>query len=229
VGWQDECVMRVRLSFAPRRGAGVGRGGAAPLLGRHQAAANPSLCARHQRRRDLADAGGYRHAGVARRRRSRRCAEIGPSTFMISSTGGLSSAALREDEPEHNRFNDGKADRQGRFWAGSMDGGEKLPTGSLFRLQPNLACHKMIDGIICSDALCWSPTAVSCATPTAAAHHLGVGFREPPRFSRRPDDHAAGCATDLSDNLVKRTHAALRRVSSLTRRSRLQPCRVDAE
>ena len=60
----------------------------------------------------------------------------------------LVPAALPEDEPEHNRFNDGKADRQGRFWAGTMDEGEKLPTGGLFRLQPNLACHKMIDGII---------------------------------------------------------------------------------
>jgi len=69
----------------------------------------------------------------------------------------LVPAALPKDEPEHNRFNDGKADRQGRFWAGTMDEGEKLPTGGLFRLQANLACHKMIDGIICSNALCWSP------------------------------------------------------------------------
>src|SRR5215813_4227863 len=69
----------------------------------------------------------------------------------------LVPAALPEDEPEHNRFNDGNADRQGRFWAGTMDEGEKLPTGSLFRLQPDLACHKMIDGIIISNTLCWSP------------------------------------------------------------------------
>jgi len=69
----------------------------------------------------------------------------------------LVPAALPEDEPEHNRFNDGNADRQGRFWAGTMDEGEKLPTGSLFRLQPDLACHKMVDGIIISNTLCWSP------------------------------------------------------------------------
>jgi L-arabinonolactonase len=70
--------------------------------------------------------------------------------------GRLVPVALPE-EPGHNRFNDGKTDRQGRFWAGTMDEGEKLPSGGLFRLQPNLACHKMIDGIICSNALCWSP------------------------------------------------------------------------
>lgn len=41
--------------------------------------------------------------------------------------------ALPEDEPAHNRFNDGKPDRQGRFWAGSMDESERLPSGGLFR------------------------------------------------------------------------------------------------
>jgi sugar lactone lactonase YvrE len=69
----------------------------------------------------------------------------------------LVPAALTGDEPEYTRFNDGKTDRQGRFWAGTMDEREKLPTGGLFRLAPDLACHKMIGGIICSNALCWSP------------------------------------------------------------------------
>lgn len=71
--------------------------------------------------------------------------------------GRTTAAALAQGEPANNRFNDGKTDRQGRFWAGSMDDGETLPTGGLFRLQPGLACRKMVDGIICSNALCWSP------------------------------------------------------------------------
>ena len=33
-----------------------------------------------------------------------------------------------------NRFNDGKADREGRFWAGTMDDSERRPTGSLYRV-----------------------------------------------------------------------------------------------
>ena len=64
-------------------------------------------------------------------------------------------------DPEHhlpgNRFNDGKPDRQGRFWAGTMDDAEKLPSGGLYRLDTNLACTRAVDGIICSNALCWSP------------------------------------------------------------------------
>ncbi|MBA3576136.1 MAG: SMP-30/gluconolactonase/LRE family protein [Sphingomonas sp.] len=37
-----------------------------------------------------------------------------------------------------NRFNDGKTDPAGRFWAGTMDNREKQATGSLYRLDPNL-------------------------------------------------------------------------------------------
>jgi sugar lactone lactonase YvrE len=56
-----------------------------------------------------------------------------------------------------NRFNDGKPDRRGRFWAGSMDDAEKSPTGGLYRLGSDFTCKRMVDGIICSNALCWSP------------------------------------------------------------------------
>ncbi|HMC14417.1 MAG TPA: SMP-30/gluconolactonase/LRE family protein [Albitalea sp.] len=43
---------------------------------------------------------------------------------------------LHEPEPElpNNRFNDGKCDAQGRFWAGTMDFDCKAPTGSLYRV-----------------------------------------------------------------------------------------------
>jgi xylono-1,5-lactonase len=39
-------------------------------------------------------------------------------------------------EPDRptNRFNDGKLDRSGRFWAGSMDDSEKSAAGALYRL-----------------------------------------------------------------------------------------------
>ena len=37
-------------------------------------------------------------------------------------------------EPQTNRTNDGKIDREGRFWVGTMDGREREASGSLFRL-----------------------------------------------------------------------------------------------
>jgi sugar lactone lactonase YvrE len=39
-------------------------------------------------------------------------------------------------EPTGNRFNDGKLDRRGRFWAGTMDDAERQATGSLYRFVP---------------------------------------------------------------------------------------------
>ena len=35
-----------------------------------------------------------------------------------------------ESDMEGNRFNDGKCDPAGRFWAGTLDGEEKSPSGS---------------------------------------------------------------------------------------------------
>lgn len=43
---------------------------------------------------------------------------------------------VHDPEPHYpdNRFNDGKVDRRGRFWAGTMDDREQEATGSLYRM-----------------------------------------------------------------------------------------------
>ncbi|HEY2068907.1 MAG TPA: SMP-30/gluconolactonase/LRE family protein [Rhizomicrobium sp.] len=56
------------------------------------------------------------------------------------------------------RFNDGRVDRQGRFWCGTMvegDGGE--PAGALYRLDPDGASSIHARGISISNGICWSP------------------------------------------------------------------------
>lgn len=58
------------------------------------------------------------------------------------------------DETEDMRFNDGKTDRQGRFWAGKMSSG---PVNSLFRLDAGFSAHRMESGITISNGLGWSP------------------------------------------------------------------------
>ena len=65
-------------------------------------------------------------------------------------------AEPERDAPE-NRFNDGRTDRQGRFWAGSLHDPETAPTGSLYRLDTDLSCHKMVEGIYASNGLAFSP------------------------------------------------------------------------
>lgn len=52
------------------------------------------------------------------------------------------------------RFNDGKVDGGGRFWAGTQAPGT---TSSLFRLDPDLAVHVMDTGIGIANGIGWAP------------------------------------------------------------------------
>ena len=65
-----------------------------------------------------------------------------------------------ESHLPETRFNDGKTDRQGRFWSGSMfevPGRSVEFVGALYRLDKDLSVHKMIDKVGCSNGLAWSP------------------------------------------------------------------------
>jgi sugar lactone lactonase YvrE len=77
--------------------------------------------------------------------------------FLDLDTAAVTLIARPEPDRPENRFNDGKPDRRGRFWAGSMHHRTTAPTGALYRLDPDGSCHRMVDGLCCSNALCWSP------------------------------------------------------------------------
>jgi sugar lactone lactonase YvrE len=72
-------------------------------------------------------------------------------------TGAIEPMAQPELDRLENRFNDGKPDRRGRFWAGSMHDPATAATGALYRLDPDGSCHRMVDGVVISNSLCWSP------------------------------------------------------------------------
>ena len=76
--------------------------------------------------------------------------------FSIA-TGSMSPIFIARDEPQTNRFNDGRTDRQGRFWCGSMDDGERSASGGLYRLDTTGRGERLVEGIVCANALCWSP------------------------------------------------------------------------
>lgn len=64
---------------------------------------------------------------------------------------------IEGDLPD-NRFNDGKCDPQGRFWAGTMDAKHwDKPSGNLYRMERNLELKKMQSQVICSNGSGWSP------------------------------------------------------------------------
>ncbi|MCG9696630.1 SMP-30/gluconolactonase/LRE family protein [Shewanella sp. Isolate11] len=79
--------------------------------------------------------------------------------------------AQPESHLPFNRFNDGKVDRQGRFWAGTMvDNSDRyvmtpfnyaVPSqdelGALYCVDHQAKCYKTLCGIGTSNSLCWSP------------------------------------------------------------------------
>lgn len=71
--------------------------------------------------------------------------------------GELELITLIESGQPRSRLNDGKVDRQGRFFAGGMDDEEELKLCGLWRLDPDLSVTRVDDGIICSNGPCWSP------------------------------------------------------------------------
>lgn len=88
--------------------------------------------------------------------------------FVLATGSGIhlydpagSDPAQRIAHPEEGkpgmRLNDGKCDRRGRFWVGSMHDVLREPLGTLYRLDPDHSCHAMLDGFALPNAICWSP------------------------------------------------------------------------
>jgi sugar lactone lactonase YvrE len=69
-------------------------------------------------------------------------------------TGKTAIVAVPLGHNPENRFNDGKCDPAGRFWAGTVETPSRK--GALFRLDRDLSVHQMVDGIGLSNGLAWS-------------------------------------------------------------------------
>jgi len=77
--------------------------------------------------------------------------------FVEPENGSVYPVAAPECALPGNRFNDGKCDRFGRFWAGTMDDAAKQATGALYRLSPDLTVTRMLSGVVVSNGIAWSP------------------------------------------------------------------------
>ena len=56
-----------------------------------------------------------------------------------------------------NRYNDGKCDRMGRLWIGSLDMATAVNRGNLFRVDTDASWKKMDSGFTVGNGLGWSP------------------------------------------------------------------------
>lgn len=103
------------------------------------------------------------------------------------------------------RLNDGRVDREGRFWVGSMDeaGGVTPPRGALHRLDGGDSYATFIHGVQISNGLCFSPSGdwlyfADSPTGTIARHRYGGGQLGPGEtvFTAPTGVHPDGAAVD---------------------------------
>jgi sugar lactone lactonase YvrE len=72
-----------------------------------------------------------------------------------TATGRRTRVAEPPYDPAQQRFNDGKADPQGRFWVGTIDD-QRRPEAALYRLAGG-QLSRMVDGITASNGLAFAP------------------------------------------------------------------------
>ncbi|WP_219835487.1 SMP-30/gluconolactonase/LRE family protein [Paenibacillus sp. R14(2021)] len=71
-------------------------------------------------------------------------------------TSTLTAIVDPESDKPGNRFNDGKCDSAGRYWAGTMQDVEANVTGALYVLDNDLSCRKAYDGVGVSNGIAWN-------------------------------------------------------------------------
>lgn len=71
-------------------------------------------------------------------------------------TGSKKLIVNPEENLPNNRFNDGKCDPSGRFWAGTMSTVGEKKVGSLYRLNIDNTIRKMVENVSISNGIVWS-------------------------------------------------------------------------
>ena len=106
----------------------------------------------HQRL-DIGEAVG----AIALRRNGRLIAALQSGiAFVDDSTGSIQRLHTPEAHLPGNRFNDGKCDPSGRFWAGTMPFSADTPTGSLYLASGDGSIRRMLEDVTISNGMAWN-------------------------------------------------------------------------
>jgi len=97
--------------------------------------------------------------------------------FFDPTSGRFDPIVDPEAGRPETRFNNGKTDRQGRFYAGTVyevEGKPTLKTAALYRLDLDLSCHRIVEGIGISNGLAWSPDGKTMYYGDSSANRVWV-------------------------------------------------------
>nr|WP_255714120.1 SMP-30/gluconolactonase/LRE family protein [Pelagibacterium xiamenense] len=102
-------------------------------------------------------------------------------------TGDTQLLAQVEAETE-NRLNDGRCDAKGRFWVGTMDNALHRPNGALYRVDGAEVSPPIMNGIIVSNGIAFSPAGDRMYF-TDTRRHQSWSFRFDPEAGTITDRH----------------------------------------
>ena len=85
--------------------------------------------------------------------------DSGIYTFDPKSGEKKNLADPEADKRPQNRFNDGKCDPAGRFWAGTISTVKNIGDANLYMLDANHDLHLKVPGVTNSNGICWNAAA----------------------------------------------------------------------
>lgn len=94
--------------------------------------------------------------------------------FFDPVSGKFEKIADPESHLPGNRFNDGKCDPAGRFWAGTMSYKVEEGKGSLYCLHPDMRIEQKLTDVTISNGLAWNDTGDTFYYIDTLSHHISA-------------------------------------------------------
>ena len=133
--------------------------------------------------------------------------------------GALRPLAMVDHDTRTMRFNDGKCDAQGRFWAGSINEAKDGATAALYCLDPSAGkpatLRRMADGVTTANGLAFAPESRRLYWSDTAAHVVrrwqwdaATNAMSDMAVFRRFDDKPAGWTAEAPGSYAGRPDGA---------------------
>jgi sugar lactone lactonase YvrE len=100
-----------------------------------------------------------------------------------TATEALTTVVQARLPPDH-RFNDGRCDRQGRFWVGTMHHLTRAPEGSLFRLDAHGLTEVIAGGLAIPNSMAFSPDGRTMYFADSLQHRIDAFDYDPASGTR---------------------------------------------